>query len=99
MCVPSTLDLIETPRVTSVWVPGGPPEGLTGCPFDDEPRGPDKFSPEVNDTFGEASRMDGPIPVNPNVLLVAVGEDGLDDNAVVGSVDVWGHRSVNDAGG
>lgn len=99
MCVSGTLDLIKDPGVTGVWVPVGPPEWLAGCPLDDEPRGPDKLRSEVNDTVGEAPRMNRTIPVNPNVLFIAVGEDGLDNNAVVGSVNAWGYRSVNDAGG
>lgn len=96
MCVSCTLDLIKDPGVTCPWISVGPPEGLPSCPFDDEPWSPDELSPEVNDTIGEALRMNGSIPIDPNVLLIAVCEDRLDDDTVVGPVDTWGDRSVND---
>jgi len=96
MCVPGTLDLIKDSRITGVWVPVGAPERLPSCPFDDETGRPHKLLPEVDHAIGEAPRMNGPVSVNPNVLLITVGEYRLDNDAVVGSVNACGHRSAND---
>lgn len=97
MCISGTLDLIKDPGVTSIWVSVGPPEWLPSCPFDDEPWSPDELGPEVNNTVGEAPRVNTSISINPNVLFIAIGEYRLDDDAVVGPVDACWHLSANDA--
>lgn len=97
MRVPGTLDLIKDPGITSIWISVGAPERLPSRPLDDETWSPHELGPEVNNTIGEAPRMNASISVDPNVLLIAVGEDRLYHDAIVGSVDACGYRSVNDA--
>src|SRR5687767_7085418 len=93
------LDVIEDPLIARRGVPINPKQRLTSNALVDKSWGPDVFLLEIDHAIRKSPSMYVAVTVNPDVVSIPVGKDGIARHAVEGSIQLPGDLAANNTRG